>query len=30
LPVSSNEYEAICTRLRALETVREFKEEGSA
>jgi putative Mg2+ transporter-C (MgtC) family protein len=28
--VSSNEYEAICTRLRALETVREFKEEGSA
>ncbi|SAL31250.1 MgtC family membrane protein [Caballeronia udeis] len=28
--VSSNEYEAICTRLRALETVREFKEEGPA
>src|SRR5471032_1676717 len=28
--VSSNEYDAICTRLRALETVREFKEEGSA
>jgi len=28
--VSSNEYDAICARLRALETVREFKEEGSA
>ncbi|CAN7524919.1 MgtC/SapB family protein [Caballeronia sp. LjRoot31] len=28
--VSSNEYEAICARLRALDTVREFKEEGSA
>lgn len=28
--ISSTEYEAICTRLRALETVREFKEEGPA
>jgi putative Mg2+ transporter-C (MgtC) family protein len=27
--VSSNEYEAICTRLRALETVREFRENGA-
>src|SRR6195952_1515524 len=28
--ISSNEYQAICTRLRGLETVREFKEDGPA
>jgi putative Mg2+ transporter-C (MgtC) family protein len=28
--VSSNEYQAICTRLRALEQVREFKEEDAS
>jgi len=27
--VSATEYQAICARLRALDTVREFKEEGA-